>query len=360
MKYDQTIFRLMIIAIAVQIISGCDKDDDNNNPGSPVSATGAFVVNEGAYGGGNSSVSFLDFSTGIMHNGLFAQSNGFPLGDVAQSMIIEGNTGYIVVNNSQKVEVVNLDDLSVKATITGFQGPRYMAIAGGKGFVSDWFSNKVCVVNLVSNTIVKQIPAGNGPDQLLFAGNRLFVCNIGGWGTDSTVTVIDPVNGSVITTLTVGINPNSIVADKNGKIWILCGGSTGPDFTGGTPDDIAGTLVRIDPTSVTIEKNIPIPAFLHPLKLTINGAGDRLWYLLGSDGYYGQVTRMNIADTLFQTNPLINRMFYGLGVDPESGIVYCGHAPSFSQNGYLIRFLASGTPLDSMEAGIAPNGFCFR
>lgn len=359
MKYEQNFLRMAILVLAAQIATGCDKKDDDKT-GSPVSASGAYVINEGAFGNGNASISFLDLSTGTMHNDLFAQSNGFPLGDVAQSMTINGNTGYIVVNNSQKVEVVNLYDLSVKATISGFQGPRYMVIAGGKGFVSDWFSNQVCVVSLASNSIVKQIPAGSGPDQLAFAGNRLFACNIGGWGSDSTVTVIDPVNESVITTITVGINPNSMAADKNGKLWVLCGGSTGPDFTGGTPDDIAGTLVRIDPISLTIEKNIPIPAFLHPLKLTINGNGDRLWYLLGSDGYYGRVTRMEITDTLFHANPLINRMFYGLGVDQKTGIVYCGHAPSFSQNGYLVRYHASGIAIDSMEVGIAPNGFCFR
>ncbi len=360
MKNLFTNWQVLLFLCTVAFVAACDNDDDNNNQPIPTTAFGVFVINEGAFGSGNSSVSFFDYNTGIMYNNLFESSNGYPLGDVAQSMISKENTGYIVVNNSQKVEVVNLSTMKVKATITGFQGPRYMVITGGKGFVSDWFSDKVFVVNLAANTSVNQISVGTGPDQMTVAANKLFVCNVGGWGSDSTVTVIDPVTESVITTIPTGVNPNSAVVDINGKVWILCGGSTGPDFTGGTPDDIAGGLYCIDPVSLTVEKTIPIQSSIHPTKMTINPAGDKLWYLAGNDGYYGKPARMNITDSVFQVNPQINRSFYGLGIDPETGIIYGGNAPSFTQNGYMLRYLSTGNLLDSVQTGIAPNGFCFK
>jgi hypothetical protein len=39
----------------------------------------------------------------------------------------------------------------------------------------------------------------------------------------------------------------------NGKVWVLCSGWYGLDYTGGTSDDVAGRLVRINPSTNTIE-----------------------------------------------------------------------------------------------------------
>ena len=58
----------------------------------------------------------------------FLKCNGRPLGDVPNSMIINGYLAYIVVNNSGKIEVINRNSLESVATINGLISPRNMAV----------------------------------------------------------------------------------------------------------------------------------------------------------------------------------------------------------------------------------------
>jgi YVTN family beta-propeller protein len=350
---------LPVLALIAALTTSC-KDDDPEIITPPTTIGRAvFVVNEGSFGSGNSSLSMIDLLSNSIYQDVFQTVNGFPLGDVAQSMHIHNGKGYIVVNNSQKVEVINSLTLESTATITGFQSPRHFLAKGNKGYVTDWFSNRVAVVDLTSNSIVNSISVGNGPEQMIISGNRLFVTNVGGFGTDSTVSVIDLQSETVEATLITGINPNSLQTDATGKLWVLCGGTTGPDFIGGTADDIGGSLIKIDPVTLATENTFSFPQSAHPSKLQINSTGDVLYYLNGTDGYTGNIMKMNTGGTL-PVQPFINRVFYGLGVDKKSGIIYGGYVPGFTSNGYVIRYNSSAVLIDSMQAGIAPNGFCFR
>ena len=161
-------------------------------------------------------------------------------------------------------------------------------------------------------------------------------------------------------TLQIGTNPNSLKLDNNNKLWVLCGGSLGPDFTGGTADDIGGSLWKIDPVSLTIEQSFPMQQGDHPSRLTTNTAGNYLYYLNGSDGYTGSVYGTSIALPNLNAAPIINKSFYGFNVEGGSGIIYGGYVPGFTQNGTVFRYQANGVLIDSMEVGIAPNYFVFK
>jgi YVTN family beta-propeller protein len=343
--------------IALALLTSCKNDDDTTTP--VITSQGAFVVNEGSFGSGNASISYVDFTTGVISNNVFESTNSYPLGDVAQSMLIHNDKGFIVVNNSQKVEVVNSNDLTSIATITGFSSPRYILIAGNKGYVTDWFSNTVRVVDMNSYSIIKSIPTGNGPEQMLFFNNKLYVTNVGGFGNDSTVTVISTESDSAIATIVTGMNPNSIHNDANGMIWVLCGGSTGPDFTGGTADDIAGSIVKINPVTNSVESQFTMNSSDHPVKLQLNGVGNEMYYLLGTDGYTGKIVKSSINNPSTQIT-MIDKSFYGLAVDPTTGNLLGGFVPGFTQNGYVFRYKSDGTLMDSLECGIAPNNFAFK
>jgi YVTN family beta-propeller protein len=357
MKTSNILFTSLLITLFFATVS-CKKDSDNQ-PVPELGTSGVFIVNEGAFGAGNSSVSFLNLQYSTVHHNLFEQANGFPLGDVAQSMTVSNNRAYIIVNVSQKIEVVNVSNFTSAGTITGFQGPRYMVVKGSRGYVSDWFDNDVKVVDLGSSSIVKSIPAGEGPEQMLIAGNYLFVANVGGWGSDNKVTVINLASETVDTTLVVGVNPNSLKMDAQNRLWVLCGGSTGPDFIGGTADDIAGSLWEIDPLSFSVISSTSFSQADHPSKLQINKAGTKLFFLNGSDGYTGKIVQKNIIPAIEPHTMLTTREFYGLGIDPANGTLYGGFVPGFSQNGKVFRYAPSGQLLDSIPAGVAPNYFVF-
>ena len=54
----------------------------------------------------------------------FEQANKQALGDVAQSLLVSGNTGYLFINNSNEVIKVSLPSLKEQARMT-VQSPRY-------------------------------------------------------------------------------------------------------------------------------------------------------------------------------------------------------------------------------------------
>jgi YVTN family beta-propeller protein len=275
-------------------------------------------------------------------------------------MNIFNGFGYIVVNNSKKVEIVNMTDFHLTGTITGLESPRYfLGINNTKGYVSDWTANNIKVLNLTTNTISSTIPCGAGPEQMLLTNNKVFVCNVGGFGNDSTITIIDANSNSVLSTIQVGINPNSIQQDVNGKLWVLCGGTIGPDYSPSTSDDIGGALIQIDPSTNVILKRFDFTSSQHPTKLAINGSKDKLYYLNGSSGYTGKIFNFGITSTYLHNLALVDREFYGLGVDPQNGYVY-GGIGNFSLSTYIIKYLSNGTFMDSSKVGVAPSSFVFN
>jgi hypothetical protein len=349
---------LKLIIPALFIIS-CKKEDTSNDAIS-YSRNGVFVVNEGSFGNGNASITYLknDFSYSIPD--VFNSVNQIPLGDVAQSMNIFNDKGFIVVNNSQKVMVVDMINFKKSQIITGFSSPRFfLGITSTKGYVSDWTANNIKIIDLNTYTITGTIPCNNGPEQMLVVNDKVFVCNVGGFGNDSSITVIDTNSDLVIKTLQVGVNPNSIKLDETGKIWVLCGGTLGDDFTPGTADDIGGSLLQIDPANYNIIKRFDFQSDGHPVKLISNGLKNKLFFLGGNSAFTGKVYSMNTNANALPTTPIIAREFYGLGYNPENKKIYCG-LPVFSLDTYMIRYNENGSIVDSAKVGIAPNSFTFN
>ena len=89
---------------------------------------GIFILNEGTFQFGNATLDYYDFQDKVLYNNAYETRNGKKLGDVLQSLTRYGNTGYLVVNNSQKIELIDMHTLQSKGQITGFVSPRYMLV----------------------------------------------------------------------------------------------------------------------------------------------------------------------------------------------------------------------------------------
>jgi len=347
----------LILGLAVG--SGCEKEKTEPSTQTPGALKGVFVVNEGAFQAVNSSITFISDDGATRIPDIYSNANGFPAGDVLQSMTIHHGKAYLCVNNSQRVEVVSMENFKRTGFISGILSPRYFCGADSlTGFISDWASNRVYKVNLNTLAITDSIQAGTSPEEILIKNNRIFICNSGAFGDDSTVTIADLNSGTVIATPVVGVNPTCILTDVNNDIWILCRGSLGSDYTP-TPDDPGGRIVCMDPNSFAIKTSVNFSYDEHPLQLKRNGAGDMLYFLNGSGFYTGAIYRMSILDSLPPSSPLVSRDFYSLGIHPKSGIIHAGKS-SFSSNTHALRFGVDGTVKDSVAVGIGPNGFVFN
>ena len=347
-----------ICSLSILVFTSCEKDKLQENTPPPNNLNGVFVVNEGVFQAGNASISFFSSDSVYSNGDLYQTVNGFPVGDLLQSMSIYNGKAYLCVNNSQKVEVVSMVDFTKTASIYEINSPRYFTAQSNYGYISDWNSNQVFKINLNSNTIVDSVLCGLGPEEMLIANNQLFVCNSGGFADDSSVTVVNLSTFNVATTITSGVNPSSIRKDNTGNVWVLCRGSLGADFTP-TPDDPGGKLMKINPTSLATEWFADFNFDEHPIKLNTNADGTTLYFLFGNSAYTGTVYKMDASSTVIPSTPYINREFYALGIHPTDESIYGGKA-SFSSNSHMLHYTNGGVLIDSSTVGIGPSSFVFN
>jgi len=349
---------LLCLFTGAALLAACNKDDNGENHDTGY-LHGAYIVNEGAYGNSNSSISYFDTDSSIVVNHVFEAANGRPLGDVAQSFTVVGEKGVIVVNNSQKIEVVDLKTFVSVGTISGFDYPRYfLAINNHKGYLSNGnYGGCVYVIDLDALKVTDTIPCGSGPERMVRYGNNVFVANAGGWGNDSTLTVIDTDKDAVKATWQVGMNPVDMVLDKDQQLWVLCKGKVvwNMDFTIG--EETPSTLVAIDPVSGTVEQTSQIGTvgdYYWPQHIGINKNLDQILYLEAAG-----VHIRNIANGS-ECKSLIAKNIYGFGVDPSSNLIYALASPSFTTAGWLLRYSQDGSLKDSVEVGIGPSQIVFN
>ena len=352
MKMKNTIF---LIAIGLMLTS-CQNDSIRPNINIGLYEDGYFVTNEGNFGTGNGSISFVS-ENGAVSNNIFEETNSFSLGDVVQSMEIINEKAYIVVNNSSKIEVANIDSMTHVATINGLISPRYiLQVSDERAYISDWGIGGIHILDLNTNSIISTISTGQGPEKMLFKDNKAYICNVGGFGLDNTVSVIDTENDVLITNINVGDKPNSIVEDANGNIWVLAGGNTEYDANWNVVAETPGELTNINSETYNVDGSIVFEVGDHPKDLIIDDNGTTLYFSNGS--WSKSVFSFNIYNNMLSTNPIIAKSFYSIGFNDN--YIYGTDVKDYVQNGWTYKYNTNGEVVDSSEVGIIPGGYCFR
>jgi len=350
------LYTALLILSGIFVISSCKKDADN-----PVinvkTDQRVLIVNEGPFQSGSGSLSIYYRDTEEVDNHVFEGVNGFTLGNLVQSICVHKDKIYIVVNNAGRIEVAAKDELVSIGAIEGINLPRYfLGLDAFKAYVTSW-DNKVYIVDLNSNTISGDIATATGPEKMLRVGESVWVLNQGGLSIDSSITVIDINTDNVINSLIVGDKPGGIVQDKNGLVWVMCSGKGWNGFPGA--DDTKGILVCIDPQDYSIIKTLEFPGTTdHPEKLVIDKAGEKMFFNYPGGLYSQDVSAQTLELNLVVSSPT---MFYALGFDPVSGMVFTSNPLDFVQNGLVYRIDPDlNEKVDSFSAGIIPGGFFFN
>ncbi|HMG88665.1 MAG TPA: DUF5074 domain-containing protein [Chryseolinea sp.] len=349
---------LIVLATSCFVLTSCDDED---NPPAGEFENGVFVVNEGNFQDADGSISFINPDDGSVKQDLFGSvNNGLALGDVVQSMTIDGDHAYVVVNNSNKIEVVNANTFVSEHTIQGLSLPRYFATLNGKGYVTEWVSftdpGRVTTINLEDHTAGESITTDYGAENILAHDGLLYVSN----SFSNTVSVVDPEEKEVIKTIEVGSSPGTLLLDSDDMIWVICGG--GYDVEYNPLND--GKLVRLNPeksedeSAVSVVKAIELGTNV-TAKAATNKAMDSLFYYSGNSVY-----SINTSANDASSSPLLTEGdatgFYGIGLDPQDGLLYLADTKNFAGNGVVYRYTTSGKPVDNKVAGRGPNGFVFK
>lgn len=346
-----------ILLFGVMMLGSCEDDnfgEVNDDQSSTLIEKGVFIVNEGNFGGGSGSLSFFSYdSLNVSHN-LFFNANNRPLGDVPQSLTIVDSLGFVVVNNSGKIEVININNAASLASIENLSSPRFLLpVTNQKAYVSDFSTRQIRIVDLESYTVTGSVDIGRTSERMVGVGDKVFV---GNWSAyhqpgvnNNQLVVINATMDTVVDSIRVVKEPNSMVVDRNEKLWVLC--------SGGFENDVFPALLRINPADHSVEKTFD---FEHinksPEELCINGTGDTLFYI-DEDIYAMSVNSFTLPD-----NSLIEageRNFKALNIDQQRSWLFASDAIDYQQKGIVFQFSTSGTEIRSFRAGIIPGYFAF-
>ena len=346
----------------------CNKEEDNPNSINTYNESGtAIVVNEGNFGSNNGSATFVN-SNGVSTNYIYESANaGMNIGDVIQSYTVVGNKGIFCVNNSNKIVIVDARTFKHLATISDNSTAqltnytRYaLKINDTKAYVSNGNSiGHIVVLDLNTNTIASSIEVGKGPEQLALVGNNVYVCNSGGFGVDSTVSLINSTTDAVTAIVTVGDIPTKLVKDAQNNIWVLCAGQTDYSAWPNITKLSASKLVRINTTTNSVDKQFTLintGSLSYTLNLAVGDNGRKLYYSIGD-----KIFEHNIVNPSLPTTPIISgRDYYGLAASPFTNQIWALHAPNFTSSGSVFRYTSTGTLIDSIQVGIGPNNVVFN
>ena len=114
---------ILPVILCLPALGGCMKWDYADMEEFAATGPGLFITNEGNFQYGNATLSYYDPATKKVENEVFYRANAMKLGDVAQSMTIHNDLGWIVVNNSHVVFAIDLRTFKEVGRITNLIPP---------------------------------------------------------------------------------------------------------------------------------------------------------------------------------------------------------------------------------------------
>ena len=349
---NQSLTKTLVLISFVSFLFSCSDDD------APIPLgeydNGVIIVNEGNFQEGDASISFFGFSSLEAEVNVFEGINGLSLGDVAQSAYAYDTLLFIVVNNSNKVEVVQRYTMESIYTIEAAL-PRYMTVANGKGYLTEWVSfsdpGRLSIVDLKTGEIDASVTVGFGAEDVEVVGNKAYVSN----GFENTLSVIDLTSNQVSETITLSApRPAEMELDINGDLWVSCRGGFDENFNPAND----GAILKLDLGGNTVEGTVSFNSNI-PGKLAFSAVKDQVYFYVDNN-----VFSRNINESSASVEPLITgdsfTSIYGIGVDPQTGEIYLADSKNFIEDGVVYRYSAAGVQISSFSVGRGPNGFVFN
>ena len=361
--------RHLIIYITILLsIVGCRTDDyivymEDEDTGAKTEATevlGMYVLNEGNMGSNKCTLDFLDLSGETAHylRNIYAERNPNEvkeLGDVGNDAQIYGSKLWLVINCSNKVEVLGAKD-AVKQGKIDVPNCRSVVFHKGYAYVSSYVGpvnvsqdaplGQVYKIDTLTLRTVAQVTVGYQPEELAVIGDKLYVANSGGYMVpdyDHTVSVIDLNTFTEERKIDVAPNLHRCRADRYGQLWVSSRGDYygEPSHLCWLQQDASGQLQRMGRIDVVVSDMCIV--------------GDSLYYMGMQFNYETMKNERMLGIINVATHEVVNRQLttakeaeaiiqpYGIIVNPNGRDFYLMDAKNYVSSGDLLHFHQDGT-----------------
>jgi hypothetical protein len=365
---------VLIIALA-----GCRKDiqiapeevSQSLFPADPnATVRGLYLINEGNMYMNKASIDYVDFITGSYRKNIYTQANPEVtkgLGDVGNDVGVYGSKLYVVVNGSNKIEVLNVNT-GKRIQQIDIINCRYITFSKGKAYASAYLGqigdpkSPNGIVVEIDTSILKEtrrVEVGRQPEEMAVVGTNLYVANSGGYTPgeyESTISVINLDSFKEVKRIPVAINLHRLKADRYGDLYVTSRG----DFLNvpsklyviSTQTDQVKKVFDIAAGNMVIDNDL---AYIYSSSFNISTGKSTISYDMLNVKDEVLISRKFITDG---TDKAI-KVPYGLAVHPISKDVFVTDATDYVTPGILYCFDAAGKKKWSVETGDIPAQFAF-
>jgi len=351
--FSKTMFYFFLFLF---VYAACEENDPVLKTKPDLSPPGVFILNQGTYGANNSTILYYKFET----KAPIDITDG-KLGDTGQDMIIYGSKLYVSVYGSSIITVIDLNTAETLKKIeinngTQPRGPRSLTSYNGKVYASTFDGNviRIDTTALVVEAIAK---VGANPEGIAAVDGKLYVANTNGLdfpNFDNTLSVIDMATFTETKRITVGMNPNCVMADAYGDIYLSYKGNYS-DIPGGMQKVDTKTNVVTNLTEISSNQNFTIvDDILYYFDVVYNSDGTTNCTF----GRYNVKTEQKVPGEIISDGTKINTAF-AIGVDPDSKDVYISDT-NYSTPDKVYIFNSTGVLKKTIEVGISACKFVFK
>lgn len=336
---------LSVLFAAALLLVSCRNDDPVDQPKGAYE-DGIFIANEGNFGSPNARVDFVSNDLNYTENDIYKAVNKQNLGDVLQHINFNGDDAYLVLNNSNKVTVVDRYTFAKKAEITDqLNNPRYITFASNYIYVTnDEYQGEkyVAIYNASNNSFVKKLPVNTAAERIVTAGGNVFVQN-STYGFGNTISYITPSTNTVQSEITVPEGQIQKIISDGSHVYAITS-DYGLDHSYIYQISSAGAIAK-----TTTLSNIASATNL------VLSDGD-FYFSAGNKVY-----KMSQNATAAPTTPLITveenpySMLYGF--DVIDGKIFTADASGFTADSKITVYNTSGGVIKTLTAGRGTNGF---
>ncbi|MCU7614992.1 hypothetical protein N0B16_11140 [Chryseobacterium sp. GMJ5] len=338
----------LVLALTLLFNISCSSDDEFENL-VPKGAyeNGIFITNEGNFGTPNASVTFVSKDLSIIEQNIFSTNNNNAiLGDVLQTIAYNGDSAYLVLNNSNKVQIVNRYTFKKSGEITNqITQPRFIAFANNNIYVTNdqYGGGKYVSVYKSSDlSFVKKIDfaSTSTAERVVEASGSIFVQNAS-YGFGNTLTRINPSTNEIASVVTLPNGNINKTISNNGSVYVIAAGTTNSYIY---QISAAGSIV----------KTTTLTGIANATNLEIDGGK----YYFSTDN---KVYAMDMNATTIPANPLFTvasnsySTLYGFSV--VDGKIFTSDANGFTQDSKITVYSTTGAIIKNFTAGKSSNGF---
>ncbi|PUZ21217.1 hypothetical protein GA0116948_11273 [Chitinophaga costaii] len=344
--------KIYLLAVAITtLLYACKKNDVTVQPPKADSATGLYILTEGSFNSNNANLSFYNVKTQQVNTNIFKTANNRDLGDVANDLGIYGSKMYIVVNNSNSIEILDAHtvksikhiDLKDASFPDGYQ-PRRIAFANGKAYVTTYVG-KLLVIDTASNAIIQYADTRVGCEGIAITNNKAYISVPGVYpNTGQTIlSILDLGTLQELKTITVGSNPGPVLADQYHHLYVVCAGDYATIPSSLSTINLQNDQLQSNDTTVQAD-NMAIyynKAYLYKTTYLDDSKQNIITY---------DVEHAKVINRNFITDGTAIHFYYGITTDEATGDVYVIDALSFTSSSAKVTcFDANGKTKFSFE-----------